>query len=115
MKKLLIIVLLFGINLFILAVNQHGEIKSLKLKVAEKESLVQTLEQKANAASAAQLAISEQAQSCLDRESQRNAEGGIWLEILEQSISRDITDKEKANVPDDKTRNALLDALDKPL
>ncbi len=115
MKKLLIVILLIAIKLFILAVHQHGEIKSLNLKVAEEKALAKAWQEKAKAASAAQLALSDQAQACLDREIQRETENGIWLEILEQSQSRDMDDKEKGNVPDDKTRNALLDALDRPL
>ena len=105
---------IFGL-LIVIDIFQLREIKDLQQELASQQGLAQSWQEKANAASAAQLAISEQAQACLDRESQREKDDGLWLEILEQSQSRDMNDKEKGNVPDDKIRNALLDALDKPL
>ena len=115
MNKLLIFAALICVKLFVLAMYQHQEIRNLKQELSEQASLTQSWQKKANAASAAQLAITSQAQACLDRETQREKEDGIWLEILTQSQSRDMNDKEKGNVPDDKTRDALLDALDRPL
>ncbi len=115
MKALIGAISLFCLLLMAFGVYQHREIQGLQQELTRQQGLTQAWQEKANAASAAQLALSNQAQACLDREIQRERDDGIWLEILEQSQSRDMDDKEKGNVPDNKTRNALLDALDKPL
>ena len=115
MKVIIGAISLFCLMLMAFGVYQYMEIQDLQQDLARQQGLTQSWQEKVNAASAAQLALSDQAQACLDREIQRESENGIWLEILEQSQSRDMDDKEKGNVPDNKTRNALLDALDKPL
>lgn len=115
MKVIIGAISLFCLMLMAFGVYQYMEIQDLQQELMRQQGLTQSWQEKANAASAAQLALSDQAQACLDREIQRETENGIWLEILEQSQSRDMDDKEKGNVPDNKTRDALLDALDRPL
>ncbi len=115
MKVLIGAISLFCLLLIAFGVWQHREIQDLQRELTRQQGLTESWQEKANTAQVAQAALSDQAQACLDRESQRETENGIWLEILEQSQSRDMDDKEKGNVPDNKTRNALLDALDKPL
>lgn len=60
-------------------------------------------------------ALLEQAQSCLDREAQVRAEADEWRILLEAATLRDMTQIEEQGVPDNATREALGDMLDKPL
>ena len=66
-------------------------------------------------AKAAQEALSVQAQACLDRESAARADAKEWQAILADMTLRSMSEEEKTGVPDDATRRALLDALDRPL
>lgn len=60
-------------------------------------------------------ALLTQAQSCLDREAQARADADEWRALLEAATLRDMTQHEEQGVPDNATRDALGDMLDKPL
>lgn len=60
-------------------------------------------------------ALKSQASSCLEREAAAMADAAQWQELLAKMELRQMTDKEREEVPDDTTRKALLDALDRPL
>lgn len=60
-------------------------------------------------------ALKAQASSCLKREADAKADAAQWQELLLKMELRQMTAKEKDEVPDDTTRKALLDALDLPL
>ncbi|MBD5538917.1 MAG: hypothetical protein HDQ94_02820 [Desulfovibrio sp.] len=66
-------------------------------------------------AKAGQVALSAQAQACLDRENAARADAEVWQGILADMTLRPMSEQEKTGVPDDATRRALLDALDRPL
>lgn len=101
--------------LIFIAYFQYKKIERLDTALGDKEKELISWQKKANAAHVGQLALSIQAQACLDRETRRSAESGIWQEIIEQSQSRDMEDSEKKRVPDDQTRRKLLVDLDQPL
>lgn len=69
----------------------------------------------ADQARAGQSALAEQAQACLDREAAARADADQWRAILTEMQTRDLSDAEKTGVPDDATRRALLESLDRPL
>lgn len=60
-------------------------------------------------------ALKSQASSCLKREADAMADAAQWQELLAKMELRQMSDKEREGVPDDTTRKALLDALDRPL
>ena len=115
MKTLLTFLALSCVILIFLASFQYKRIESLETALDDKEKELSSWQEKAKAAQVGQLALSIQAQTCLDRETQRNAESGIWQEIIEQAQSRDMEDGEKKRVPDDQTPRKLLVDLDQPL
>lgn len=59
-------------------------------------------------------ALYAQAQSCLEREAAAQAEADEWKALLEEATMRDMTQTEEKGVPDNETRRALSDALDRP-
>lgn len=69
----------------------------------------------ANQARAGQMALIEQAQACLDRESAAQADAEQWRAIMDAMQTREMSDAEKKGVPDDATRRALFTDLDRPL
>lgn len=66
-------------------------------------------------ARAGQTALAGQAQACLDREAAAQADAEQWQTILTEMRTRDLSDAEKIGVPDDATRRALFESLDRPL
>lgn len=66
-------------------------------------------------AKAGEAALTAQAQACLDRENAARADAKEWQAILADMTLRSMSEEEKSGVPDDATRRALLDALDRPL
>lgn len=66
-------------------------------------------------ANTAMRALLVQAQACMDRETAARADAERWQQILENMTLRSMSEEEKSGVPDDATRRALLDALDRPL
>lgn len=66
-------------------------------------------------ARAGQEALAAQTQACLDRENAARADAKEWQAILADMTLRSMSEEEKSGVPDDATRRALLDALDRPL
>ena len=64
---------------------------------------------------AGRTALAEQAQACLDREAAARADADQWRAILTEMQTRDLSDAEKTGVPDDATRRALFESLDRPL
>ena len=83
------------------------------LDAARKEAAAWKLT--ADQARAGQTVLAGQAQACLDRESDAQADAELWQAILEQAQARDMNDAEQKGVPDDATRRSLFDDLDKPL
>ena len=83
------------------------------LAAARKEATAWKLT--ADQARAGQTALAEQAQACLDREAAAQADADQWRVILAEMQTRDLSDAEKTGVPDDATRRALLESLDRPL
>lgn len=69
----------------------------------------------ADHARAGQTALAEQAQACLNREAAAQADADQWQAILTEMRTRDLSDAEKTGVPDDATRRALFESLDRPL
>ena len=69
----------------------------------------------ADQARAGQTALAGQAQACLDREAAAQADADQWRAILTEMRTRDLSDAEKTGVPDDATRRALFESLDRPL
>lgn len=69
----------------------------------------------ADQARAGQTALAGQAQACLDREAAAQADAEQWQIILTEMRTRDLSDAEKIGVPDDATRRALFESLDRPL
>lgn len=83
------------------------------LAAARKETAAWKLA--ADQARAGQTALAEQAQACLDRESAARADADQWQAILAEMQTRDLSDAEMTGVPDNATRRALLESLDRPL
>lgn len=83
------------------------------LAAAHKEAAAWKLT--ADQARAGQTALAEQAQACLDREAAAQADAEQWQTILTEMRTRDLSDAEKTGVPDDATRRALFESLDRPL
>ena len=83
------------------------------LAAARKEAAV--WKRTADQARAGQSALAEQAQACLDRESAAQADADQWRAILTEMQTRDLSDAEMTGVPDDATRRALFESLDRPL
>lgn len=69
----------------------------------------------ADQARAGQTALAGQAQACLDREAAARADADQWQAILTEMQTREMSDAEKTGVPDDATRRALFESLDRPL
>lgn len=108
----------FGALIALVAVDDwidKCEIRRLESELETAQALAASWEQKARSAESDQGILREQAQACLDREASNQANSAIWLEIIEQSKTRDMEEGEKRGVPDDKTRRNLLDSLDEPL
>jgi len=55
-----------------------------------------------------------QAQACLEREAAAAIEVEHWQTVMAQMQTRELEDEEKIGVPDDATRRALLESLDRP-
>lgn len=83
------------------------------LAAARKEAAAWKLT--ADQARAGQTALAGQAQACLDREAAAQADAEQWQIILTEMRTRDLSDAEKTGVPDDATRRALFESLDRPL
>ena len=93
----------------------RADFARLEADLAAARLEARVLREDAHAARAGSLAISAQAQSCLDREATAAAESLRMLEILEAATPRPTTEAERAQAPDDVTRRALLEAMDAPL
>lgn len=86
----------------------EGEALQLRVEVARWQTAYAQ-------AKAGQDALTAQAQACLDRESAARADAQEWRQILQDMTFRALSEEEAQGVPDDATRRALLDALDRPL
>lgn len=86
----------------------EGDLRDWKEAAARWQALAEQARQ-GNAA------LEAQAQSCLDREAAARADADAWRELLEAATLREMDATETKGVPDDATRNALSDALDRPL
>ena len=103
-------------------------IAALRLQLAEADTAITGLEHDlkewketaarwealAEQAQKGEAALEAQAQSCLDREAAAWAEADAWKALLDEATLRDMTQTEEKGVPDNETRRALSDALDRP-
>lgn len=104
-------------------------IAALRLQLAEADTAITGLQRDikewketagrwqavAQKAQEGEAALYAQAQSCLNREAAARADADAWKALLEETTLRDMTQKEEKGVPDNATRRALTDALDRPL
>ena len=115
---ILVAVLVYGGTVVVLQGRLHTtEVRLAEVTAERDAALVETSRWRTAEHFARQgnSALLEQAQSCLDREAQVRAEADEWRILLEAATLRDMTQKEEQGVPDNATREALGDMLDKPL
>ena len=97
----------------------HGQdlkrVQALEDELAESQAIAASWKIAAEKAKQGNDALRQQAQSCLNREAAARADADHWQEMLEKMELRPMEEKERKGVPDDKTRDALLDDLDRPL
>lgn len=114
----LVVGLALACGAFALACRVHAlEGEMLALQTSQEAALQDAWRWKAayEKARDGQDALKAQAQACLDRESAALADAELWRGIFEDMTTRAMSAEEKCEVPDDATRCALLDSLDRPL
>ena len=113
---ILIVLVLTGISAqSSLLKNAKKDLVAAQNELSETRNKLAETEAKYGAALLGNEAVTAQAQACLNREAAAVAETEEWKELFRQMTTREMTEAEKREVPDEKTRNALFIALDAPL
>lgn len=93
----------------------EAELSATKLELEARKAQIKVMQKREDILRQSSDALSELVQSCIRRESAARADAEKWRQILSDMETREMTAKEKKEVPDDKSRAALLDDLDAPL
>lgn len=95
--------------------NAKTDLAAAQNELSETRNKLAETEAKYGAVLLGNEAVTAQAQACLNREAAAIAETEEWKQLFQQMTTREMTDAEKREVPDEKTRTALFIALDAPL